>query len=79
MSTRDIIQPILRVTLICGWHRCLGYYSCIYAAGLAPDLQILPGGDQAGNSRRVDWWDDTDEMHQDVIMFAEVDFSLSIL
>lgn len=22
------------------------YYSCIYAAGLAPDLQILPGGDQ---------------------------------
>ena len=23
-----------------------GYYSCIYAAGLAPDLQILPGGDQ---------------------------------
>ena len=25
-----------------------GYYSCIYAAGLAPDLQILPGGDQVG-------------------------------
>lgn len=57
-----------RVTLTCGWHRCLGYYSCIYAAGLAPDLQILPGGDQVGSCAAGWFWWDNDEMHQKMLL-----------